>query len=1102
MGRVIAAAALIFGLGAETAVYAAGDLLSIRGKHRIENPTEERLPYGNAYRPVVSQKNLLGISRKAPGALPDQALAESQTINIRVCAIRVQFRYEDTDDANTTGRGHFDMRSPAEFISQEKHEIDMAPHDRTYFETHLRALNEYWGVVSKGRIALTYDVFPSVADSVYTLGETMAHYGAQSPLAGLSEYFKDAFELADSDPEIHFADYDVFVTFHAGADQQTDIGYPRTAYDLYTGFIFLNPSEAPVVDEGTAQIFEGLMMPETACQDNQVIALNGVFAHEFGHQLGTVDLYDTRTWMTQVGDFSLYDNQGRGTSAEIYFPEANTVRFVVDALPVFPDAWTRAYLGFVEVHEVTSANDFEVWAAELLTDHPQVVKVPISDHEYYLIENRQTDSDGDDSSNVRVDSLTGVVLGPAPADPDDPRRLTRDYDYFVPGSGLLIWHIDETRAYLDYNQNGAPNFLDNSLQWYNYYPCLIPNDLGLCIDSIEWENRRFVSIVEADGVIDFGGNYRTRYGSPEDLFFAGNNDALTPTTNPSTKSNSGAYTGINIFDISSIDTVMSFDVKLESNLQGFPKFANRSQFPPVFYGILGFNGVDGIFLAGKRHIVAMLSDGSPLNAIPVGDVILDSSYVFYGDTLQGGGYVVDTLRAIASVGPNETITTKPLVCDLNGNGWIDIAVGTDSGSVYAWELRDSDSDDKIDQIFSVDLPSGVCAGPVAIGSDFQMNALLCATDSGWLFSIFDHGFLDAESLFVGKVVDFAVDYDDSAVYYVAGPSAERATTILGKYPGSTIHDLGNLDVVSFTAADLDSSNGTDFAMLTSDGYLVILLSSSASGDQFEMNSIKAEDSLAGGVVTAQLDPTLPFYQIMFAGINRLHVHNYNGMVFENFPKELDFHRSSGMIRSTPIVADVSGDDQPEILVGTNDGELFAVGIGGGAASDPYFAGSDRVIGAAVMPGTSANNYRGKLYALSADNRLYGLSVRSRSLDAAQSWPFAGRQPLEYNFRSTSPRLKDATASDGLIASFYNYPNPADEFTNIRYKLNSPDGHVKISIFDLSGRLVYEDNAQGGELASEYRWTLDGYPSGVYICRLEASAGGTSDVRTTRIAVVR
>ena len=55
--------------------------------------------------------------------------------------------------------------------------------------------------------------------------------------------------------------------------------------------------------------------------------------------------------------------------------------------------------------------------------------MPITPYEYFLIENRSTDHD-EDGLNV-VQGASGVIIE------------VDDYDYDIPGPGILIWHIDE-----------------------------------------------------------------------------------------------------------------------------------------------------------------------------------------------------------------------------------------------------------------------------------------------------------------------------------------------------------------------------------------------------------------------------------------------------------------------------------------------------------------------------------------------------------------------------------------------------------------------------------------------------------------------------------
>ena len=515
----------------------------------------------------------------------------------------------------------------------------------------------------------------------------------------------------------------------------------------------------------------------------------------------------------------------------------------------------------------------------------------------------------------------------------------------------------------------------------------------------------------------------------------------------------------------------------------------------------------------------MKADGSPLTCIsplPEGDEILDSTFVLYSDTARGGTgyvvspdsdsfkggcYIVDTLRSIAVVGLGEKITTPPLVADINFDGVFEIVAGTDSGKIHIWEVEDQDMDGRADSLMVIQESGGIIAGPVAHAVGDGPYDIVFGTEDG-VYARYDISGELVQHSEVGRIFHLAAGSDVDRVYFVAKSTDAEGRSLLMNDLLDTLYDFGAVDVVGFTAADLDDANGTDFAAVTTNGKLTILLSGSQQGDDYSVNEVGVSDSLAGGVITAALDPTVPYYQIIFAGDNKIHVYNCNGTPFSNFPQVVDIHRSAGLIRSTPLVVDVDRDERPDIIVGTGAGELFAFRSDGRLADDyPRFAGSGNCLSAAAIEGFSANNYAGTIFALCGDNRLYGIPVQSKPLADEQSWRQVGKSSMQQNFRSSSTLTPVEPSGGDLIVSFYNYPNPANDFTNIRYRLRK-QGTVKIQIYDLSGRLVYEDEASGENVDEEYRWNLDGYPSGVYICRLEALSGGSSEVKTHKIAVIK
>ncbi len=132
----------------------------------------------------------------------------------------------------------------------------------------------------------------------------------------------------------------------------------------------------------------------TAPEDGQL----GVFSHEFGHFLGLPDLYDTSYRSFGIGDWCLMAGgswNGGGKQ------------------PARMSAWCLATLGWIKTNNVASARTLSLPALE--TDKTACYRLWTggkASKEYFLIENRQ--------------------------------QAGRDAK--LPGSGLAVWHIDETQS--------------------------------------------------------------------------------------------------------------------------------------------------------------------------------------------------------------------------------------------------------------------------------------------------------------------------------------------------------------------------------------------------------------------------------------------------------------------------------------------------------------------------------------------------------------------------------------------------------------------------------------------------------------------------------
>jgi len=81
------------------------------------------------------------------------------------------------------------------------------------------------------------------------------------------------------------------------------------------------------------------------------------------------------------GDFALMDNNARTWGG-------CRIRHVCfGLLPVYPCAWSRAFLGFVEPQEITGEN-LQLGDRDVHRGF-QLIKIPISPQEYFLLETEE-----------------------------------------------------------------------------------------------------------------------------------------------------------------------------------------------------------------------------------------------------------------------------------------------------------------------------------------------------------------------------------------------------------------------------------------------------------------------------------------------------------------------------------------------------------------------------------------------------------------------------------------------------------------------------------------------------------------------------------------
>lgn len=272
---------------------------------------------------------------------------------------------------------------------------------------------DYYHATSSDQFQPIFDVYgPVMMDHGYE------YYGGGSDDSAAGAMIVEACRKIDSEADFSIYDTDgdgevdnVYV-FYAGLGE-ADGGDPSTIW----------PHSWNLSDQDREAVFDGVKVESYACSpelDGQS-KMNGIgtFCHEFAHVLGLPDLYNTSSMTTALtpGDWSLMD---RGSYTN--------------------DGRTPPLMSGYERYELN-------WTVPQVVSHPKNLTIlPIvnnvvyrinteRDNEYFILENRQQSG----------------------------------WDAFVPGHGMLVWHID-------YN----PNIWDRNV--VNRDP-----------------NHQYVDIVEANG---------------------------------------------------------------------------------------------------------------------------------------------------------------------------------------------------------------------------------------------------------------------------------------------------------------------------------------------------------------------------------------------------------------------------------------------------------------------------------------------------------------------------------------------------------------------------------------------------------------------------
>ena len=368
---------------------------------------------------------------------------------------------------------------------------------------------------------------------------------------------EDALDAAD--PYVDFSEYDHdgdgwvdgFIVVHAGP------GAEQTGSD---DDIWSHKwqMQSVVVKDGV-QFYTFNMDPEV--RSGGLVDI-GVFGHEYGHFLGLPDLYDYGNESEGLGKWSMMAGGSWNNSGKT---------------PAHFDAWCKSQLGFSVVDALTeNRTDVEILQAESSPVSYRLYTSGAGGSQYFLVENRQ-----------RV-----------------------GFDKYLPGDGLMIYHVDHSGS--------------NDYEW-------CPGDPA---------NPHYkVALEQADGLVQLEGCYGSpnqgNAGDPFPGYY--NKRAFNDTTNPGSRNYYDNSTQVAVWNISDSDSAMYADLDVTWSRPGL----SLDEF--ILDDLLGGDG-DGRPEAGEtvKLYFTVSNIWLPINGTEVTasadteGIVFTDDYSYLGDIGTGG----------------------------------------------------------------------------------------------------------------------------------------------------------------------------------------------------------------------------------------------------------------------------------------------------------------------------------------------------------------------------------------------------------------------------------------------------------------------------------
>ena len=1028
-----------------------------------------RASVGNPYWYLLVFWMLPPLGPSASLAQPIAPLTNPAEPVYNLIALRVSFQ-PDTSRF-TTGDGTFEG---ALFDTLEA-KVDPLPHDAGYFNAHLSFLEHYVERVSDGKTRVNTLLLPQVVQvsqemAAYSpIGEDAGSDAEQAKLAALVE---EAWRLADEqvlfDSSLLEPGPVAFLIFHAGVGRDIELvgtTLDKTPQDLPS--LYFNEAALDRLAPGPI-FFKGLpvdhtmLIPRTESRpgfdfisDRAFLiefSINGLLAGSFFNFLGVPDLFNTETGESAIGPFGLMDPLGLFAFNGLFPPE--------------PTAWTRLYLGWSDPVVVERSEEVTSLLAASDESRNEVAIVQVSDGEYFLVENRYRDPEGDGlqmqiwkDGQITTQNVANGDEGFTSLSIEDFEGgvvvAVDNYDWALPGGvdqdgnelngGLLIWHIDERiiRDGLSSNQvNTRPE-------------------------------RRGVDLEEADGAQDIGfpsGNIfapQSHLGTPFDYYYEGNPVVVLLSSGE--------------------------EVRLYENRFGADTYPNSS----TTLGGPSFVELDGFSLPAATMNFRYVQQ--PAGGISAFRLPLDAAPPPQGAFLTGNTQNEGTV--VAQVGPGTLVrfqngsndgtyqsarVSNPVLLALQQIAFLEQAPDGNI-SVSVWPVE-SDSATRVVLPLA---PGTPVAGPYSRlmdgGGDGQLYALIDLTGGNRLFGV--------ESRLVGEATvseltngpwgePLGLARGLESRVYVLGSSGLFSIDGQVSVPVDLLPEAGISNPVVGIVEDQEYIGFTSSAtcqafMVVPDGELVAMDLSVYTGEECTIFGDPLLYSFNDGTgVNILVQSNEAFWAL-----------NEERTLEDDFPVTLPT-----ALVGQPLLSVQEGGDWVLLAAGT-DGYLHALDRSGPLNGFPLSVGR----GIAGTPLRLENT----VFVQSEQGGILAWSIPDLGNGI---WSQEGSGPGRDNRVTLQISSTLSRMGDGLMVKedTYNWPNPIQDGRTFIRVLPREEVRLEVTIIDGAGSLIdrFELDRVSAGVARDIAWQTDA-ASGIYYARVRAiSSTGNEETTIIKMAIVR